>query len=98
MHLAPKHLCICFNSSIFRLSAWIFPSASSVDGIVPTSTDCSNVQWLDVLVNIYIPVTFTKKGQTFLSQIRFLKFSRLVINILRLSCDDYIVHISDDLT
>ena len=83
MHLAPKHLCICFNSSIFRLSAWIFPSASSVDGIVPTSTDCSIVQWLDVLVNIYIPVTFTMKGQ-----IRFLKFSRLVIDISWLSCDD----------
>ena len=67
MHLAPKHLCICFNSSILRLSAWIFSSASSVDGIVPTSTDCSNVQWLDVLVNIYIPVTFTMKGRLFVS-------------------------------
>ena len=60
MHLAPKHLCICFNSSTFRLSAWIFSSASALDGIVPTSTDWSIVQWLDVLVNIYIPVTFTR--------------------------------------
>ena len=41
------------------------------------------------LSSIYISVTITKQGQTFLSQIKFLKFSRLVINILQLSCDDY---------
>ena len=41
------------------------------------------------LSSIYISVTITKQGQTFLSQIKFLKFFRLVINILQLSCDDY---------
>ena len=98
MHLAPKHLCICFNSSIFRLSAWIFPSASSVDGIVPNSTDCSNVQWLDVLVNIYIPVTFTMKGQTFCLRSDFSSSQGWWL----IFCDYHvmidIVQISDDLT
>ena len=65
MHLAPKHLCICFNSSIFRLSAWIFPSASSVDGIVATSTDRSNVQWLDVLVKYLYPSDYYQAGPDF---------------------------------
>ena len=65
MHLAPKHLCICFNSSILRLSALIFSSASSVGGIVPHSTDWLNVQWLDVLANYLYPSEYYQEGPDF---------------------------------
>ena len=65
MHLAPKHLCICFNSSILRLSAWIFFSASSVGGIVPHWPDWLNVQWLDVLVKYLYPSDYYQEGPDF---------------------------------
>ena len=65
MHLAPKHLCICFNSSILRLSAWIFSSASSVGGIVSHWPDWLNVQWLDVLVKYLYPSDYYQEGPDF---------------------------------
>ena len=77
MHLAPKHLCICFNSSILRLSDWIFSSSSSVGGIVACSTDWINLQWIDAPSNIYTSEFYPE----------VLKFSRLVTHILWLSCD-----------
>ena len=78
MHLAPKHLCICFNSSILRLSDWIFSSSSSVGVIVACSTDWINLQWIDAPSNIYTSEFYPE----------VLKFSRLVIHVLWLSCDD----------
>ena len=62
MHLAPKHLCICFNPSILRLSDWIFSSSSSVGGIVACRTDWFFVQWLEALANYLYPSDYPQEG------------------------------------